>query len=353
MLAGLPEACPLQLFGRFWLDRMTMIRTATEMDYDGIQRFLEDAYGLTRDFFPLSYPCFWRRSDLDCRHIYLIEEEAQVVSLVRVFPLQLVLDDVRVAVGGIGGVATAPRCRGKGYMGQLLNHAVSQMKAEGFPLSILGGDRHRYFPFGYEMGGKMITITMTRRGLDSCRLEPIHVTRYADQAAMLSQITRAYQGHVYRRERTEREFILNYQHSRLVLYCGGDGERFGYLGLFFDWGSYSVAEFGGDPNTVLAIACQAAERHGISSFAFQFPNWKSVPPIMRQAASSWKVENSTQIKILDLEETLRRFRSQAGGRSTLDIADLTHLSETEQVEALFGTASDAPFNLFVWPLDRI
>ena len=53
----------------------------------------------------------------------------------------------------IGNVAVGRDCRGKGYMIDLMNASVKDMKQRGVVLSYLGGQRQRYGYFGYENAG--------------------------------------------------------------------------------------------------------------------------------------------------------------------------------------------------------
>src|SRR4030042_1359423 len=92
-------------------------------EYDKILRFLEDVYGHSYDYFPLTYPQAWKRENSDFRNVFVIRDRGEIVSLVRVFPLETVQNGVRVKLAGIGSVSTAYSHRGKGYMTELLQRA--------------------------------------------------------------------------------------------------------------------------------------------------------------------------------------------------------------------------------------
>ena len=59
------------------------------------------------------------------------------------------------------------------------------------------------------------------------------------------------------------------------------------------------------------------------------------------------------IKIVDLDRTVALFRAQAGDKFDLDAAKIRSLPEPQQVEALFGTLTGSPFNIWLWRLDDI
>ncbi|MFH0796123.1 MAG: GNAT family N-acetyltransferase [Candidatus Omnitrophota bacterium] len=332
---------------------MEKISQAKAEDYEEIQRLLEDAYGHTHNYFSAAYPAVWRKETTDFQHTYLIREGDGIASLVRVFSLDLILGKSRVKAGGIGGVATSPSIRGKGYMSQLMNHAIDQMKEEGFPVSILGGDRHRYRSFGYENAGKTLRLTVTRRGLDKAGIKPIFPQRYFGEPDLLRQIIIAYQQHPYRRKRAEEEYRLIYRKSGLLLFCSGKDQDFGYLALSGEGGREGVVEFGGNAGTILGITRYVMERFGDTPLTFFFPERSAVPEPILKSASDWNVVSTWMLKIIDLEKTISVFLPQTGGSAKPDLAALKFLPEPAQVEALFGTLSGSPFNFFLWPLDCI
>jgi GNAT superfamily N-acetyltransferase len=128
-------------------------------------RFMERAYGHSRDFFPRFYGHLYQPTPEACSNCYVIEESGRIVSHVGLFPVRVVAAGVRLTLGGIGGVATLPHARGKGYMTRLLRHAIDEMRARGYPASWLGGDRQRYNTFGWEMAGRAYQLTFSRRSL--------------------------------------------------------------------------------------------------------------------------------------------------------------------------------------------
>lgn len=322
-------------------------------DYEKIQRFLEDAYGHSYNLFPNAYPMVWRKETTDYRHIYLIREEKRIVSLVRFFPLDLILGPVSVKVAGIGGVSTLPSARGKGYMNQLMKHAVARMKEEGFPVSILWGDRHRYQTFGYENAGKTLNLTITQRGLHKAGVKPVFPQRYFGQEDLLVKIIAAYEKNPYRKIRAKKEYTLLYQKPGLLLFSAGDDKNFGYLALSGESGRNGCVEFGGSAPTILEIAGYVMERFGLFSLNFFFPEKSVIPEPILQAASEWTMTSSGMVKIVELEKTLSLFTAQSEKGKIPDIASLKTLTETEQTSVLFGTLSESPFNIFFWPLDHI
>jgi len=86
-------------------------------EYEGLQRFLEDVYGHSFNFFPSAYPSVWKKENTDFKNIFVIKEKNKIVSLVRIFPLRTIQNGVEMNLAGIGAVSTLYSHRGKGYMG--------------------------------------------------------------------------------------------------------------------------------------------------------------------------------------------------------------------------------------------
>ena len=332
---------------------MKNILNAKPEDYENIQRFLEDAYGHSYRAFSNTYPTVWRKETTDYKHIYFIREERKIVSLVRLFPLDLALGPVSIKAAGIGGVATSPSVRGKGYMNQLMEHAIARMKEEGFPISILGGDRHRYQTFGYENAGKTLNLAITQRGLRKAGVKPVFPQRYSGEEGILAKVIAAYEKNRYRKARTKEEYVLLYQKPGLLLFSAGEDGGFGYLALSGEFGGKGCVEFGGSALTVLGIAGYVMERFGLSSLNLFFPEKSVIPEPILQAASEWNIASSVMLKIVDLKKTVSLFAPQSEKGKIPDIAFLKALPETEQAAALFGTFPESPFNIFLWPLDLI
>jgi len=160
------------------------IRTVRANEWDEFMRFLERSYGHPRDFFTHILPELYR-TDEDALSCFLVlERDGKIVSHVGLFPLELTCFGVDMVVGGIGGVATSPEYRGKGYMSMLLDRAIELMKERGWPLSVLWGDRQRYYYFGWDIAGLKYSLTITRRAIDRTKVEACDVEEVSAEEAI-------------------------------------------------------------------------------------------------------------------------------------------------------------------------
>lgn len=321
-----------------------MIRCAHADEYAAIQRFLEEAYQAQANSFARHYPAVWRPETTEFQRIFMITEGARIASLVRVFPLELKQNERRIRCDGIGAVATAPWARGKGHMRTLLSHADASMKAEGVPLSILWGHRHRYRAFGYETAGKVAHLSVTKTDLAKSGIPAISARTYQGEPGVLDQIQIAYMRQPYCRIRQPQEYPLIYQAQELQVYWSGQGEIFGYLVI--RGRNPCVAEFGGQAQTVLGMASALLDTLAIKELIFRFPADLPIPAPYHAAASGWSLCPAGMIKVLDLPKTLALL-ALSGDEAW------AHLPEPEQTERLFGTLGPSPGNIVVGDLDTV
>ncbi len=284
-----------------------MVERAKKTEYEKIQRFLESAYGHSYNWFPLRYPQVWSKENTEFKNTFIIKEKGEIVSLVRIFPLPLILDGIEVNFAGIGAVSTSYSHRGKGYMSKLLQESFKEMKKQKLPLSILWGDRHRYKNFGYEVAGKKVFITITSRGLAKNKIESDKDTkRFQGEKEILKKIINAYNQHPYRKKRTQKEFEKILKKVSSATYYLQKKNKFAYVSISFETG-FRIIESGGDEKLILQILKYLEERFGYSSFSLYYPDFEFIPELIVSTASSWEIKPEGMIKIIDLYHTLKVF----------------------------------------------
>ena len=279
-------------------------------DFDEAISFLDGVFGEHRphDFATL-LPSIYQPCDelMSCNHA--LREEGRIRAIVGLFPIDWQVGGRRLKVGGIGGVSTHPDARGKGYMGILMRHCVARMKAEGFHLSWLGGQRQRYGYFGYEKCGQSVSLDLGPANLrHACpapmdlrfeALEPGHSGRL-EQAWKMHQAQRV---HCRRREPWFHRYLrawYNRPHAAL----DESGEMAGYLVATPDGGQ--VAELvGRDEETALAMAPAWVQARGAGSVRFTLPpeRW-SVVRRLAAVGESVSVASSGNWQVYDWAATV-------------------------------------------------
>jgi predicted N-acetyltransferase YhbS len=330
---------------------MSEIRKARPDEYEAILRMLGEAYGVSPDFFPIRFPSWWGEYT-DFSRILVLEGGGRIESLVRIFPLNLVLGEATLSVGGIGAVSTLPAARGQGHMHHLMYRAIEEMKEE-FSLSILWGDRQRYRLFGYEHGGSSWKVRIEGRGLVRMGVKPLPPQRYYGEPGLLRRIQECRRRHPFGRRRAEHEDRLLYEKFGILTWTAGDEDHFGYLVLSKEGSGTAVAEFGGHPLTVLGLVAYLFATSRSSSLIFPFPMREFVSPEYWQAASSWSVEAAASMKILHLSTAIELFRPWLSANPHAADPDLLSLPDGQAVERLFGVGRPGAAPFFCWPLDHV
>jgi len=152
-----------------------IIRNVREEEWGEFMRLLEVSYGFPSGFFPRYYPYLYGEGCRDYSSFYVVEDGGRLVSHVGLFKMNVVSLGVRLTIGGIGGVATLPSERGRGYMSMLLNHVIGVMRRSGIPLSVLWGDRQRYGAFSWEVAGQKYSLYVTERSVGRSGVKPLEL----------------------------------------------------------------------------------------------------------------------------------------------------------------------------------
>jgi predicted N-acetyltransferase YhbS len=162
----------------------TEIRHVRAEEFDDFMRYVERAFGHSKAFFERAYPHLYRPTERALEWAYVVDEDGKIVSHVGVYPIEAVTAGVRLSIGGIGAVSTAPGARGKGYMTLLLEHVINEMRRIGYPVSWLGGDRQRYNTFGWELASTVYTLEFSQRSLQWHSVEPVAVEEVLPEEAL-------------------------------------------------------------------------------------------------------------------------------------------------------------------------
>ncbi|HCG77533.1 MAG: hypothetical protein COZ37_05765 [bacterium (Candidatus Ratteibacteria) CG_4_10_14_3_um_filter_41_18] len=287
------------------------IRVLRKDEYQKAVRFLENAYGHSANFFACAYPVVWREENFSPENISVIRENGKIASLIRLFPMNLMVGESKIKTGGIGGVATDPEIRGKGYMGQLLNYNIKKMKAEGYALSVLGGDRFRYGNFGWEYGGRQVNLNISGRSLSKAGVKPHNkVKRFSGEKEILEKIISCHEKEELRVERRKEDYELLYQKIGSALYWAEEGESFGYIDLSGEHQGTRAIEWGGDERIISSITAYLLARFGSSAMTFPVPISKKFPKILYELSAGWSLSMVNSVKIINLRKTLEGFLPQ-------------------------------------------
>ncbi|RLE89008.1 MAG: hypothetical protein DRJ49_04175 [Thermoprotei archaeon] len=303
------------------------ITTCRPEDYDELMVFLETSYRHSRGYFPRRYPHVWRRETVDYENRLVIKVDDRIVSHVGVFPLKMRIGKVEVMMGGIGGVATLQEFRGRGFMTKLMNYAISKMRKEGYPLSILWGDRQRYGHFGYEMAGKYALFKVSVRSLEiEWRPSMVGIVRYRGESDLLDSIISLHDKEPIVIERSRRDYELLFDMPGLMVFLSE--EKSAYIAFISEHRPNRIIEYGGPPENlfplIYSILMTLGKEYGASEVEVSCPYYiYDTFLALRRVCYLWRLVPVGMVKILSLKDTLKAYSpllSERGSRLQIDIS---------------------------------
>ncbi|MDM0833962.1 GNAT family N-acetyltransferase [Clostridium perfringens] len=148
---------------------------ADEKDYEELVDFINYvfSYSCESTDFPVLLPKLYKNKD-KIKYHHIIKVDNRIKGVVGAFPLTLSLLGEKVNVVGIGSVSAHPYSKGQGYMKELMNKAICEMKNKNVDMSVLNGYRQRYEHFGYEPCGQHINFNILHVNINYKRDELIN-----------------------------------------------------------------------------------------------------------------------------------------------------------------------------------
>jgi predicted acetyltransferase len=343
----------------------------------------------------------------DLKGHLVIKDKGRVVSHVGIFPLKAVIGDSVINIAGIGGVSTYKSYRGRGFMKMLLNRSIEIMKKEKYDISWLGGDRRRYGNFGWENGGAVYKFFITERSIKDICTEEFEVKEYNGGKEYLNQIKVIHEKEYLRIRRTNEMYKILFSRMYKETYLAyKDGKVISYITIQKNKENPALAtayEYGGDISGFKYLLKYLFTNLKIERLDISSPfNYTEYKDLLFKCSSSWNINCSGMIKIINLKSLLKKFENQMSmkikdlgvinkRKITLVISDNNEfatlqignsikvtdkesnnklvLNERDMVKLLFGLSKPSnefnlskeflvldvvfPLDFYIWPLEVI
>jgi len=361
-------------------------RPAKSSEYDELMRLLERSYRVPREHFQEDYPHIWRPDTINMKDRFIIKEKGRIVSHVGLIPFEIISDDKFIKVAGIGGVASDPDCRGKGYMGTLLKFAVKEMERRKYPISILWGDRFRYGNFGWEQSNLTLYTEFTARDIEKWKpAKSLKIKKYCGSKTDLQIIMKIHESEPLRVYRTKAVYKALMGRPRQETWMANAGKGWGYMTISEKEGKKIIGERGGEPRAVMGLVPQIIRRIGFEPIKIAQSNRITLlTEVLLRTCSFCYLEAQAMIKIIDLDATLEAFGVDTAGirfKMTADSEDRfeplkpisgreVRLPQTAMARMLFTDAvknryfridtdlavklgSLFPLEFYAWPIENI
>ena len=374
---------------------MSKIERLKKDDYDQLQRFLETSYFHSFNYFPRRYPHVAKKENIDYENSFLIRKEGRIASLIRIFPLTAVAGNQSMEIGGIGSVATHPSYRGKGYMRELMDFCIEEMRERGYAFSILGGDRQRYNFWGFETTGMEVIFTFTPRSIEKSGGNKLAgIKNFSGEEDVLNKIIESHETFPLRIKRNKKDYLaLLLERTHTHSWYTEEGNNFAYTVIDGEFDDLTIIELGGNENLWVPIIYSLLKTYSLGRIEVVYPYYKDAGFLtLYYHAESFRIQPLGMIKILFLRNTLLglgeelKEKCKEGDSFTFEVKETGEkvsiekkrgdfilsgeekgekivLGETEWVRVIFGPFSPLvsppqlqhifPLKFYWWRLDHI
>lgn len=237
-----------------------MIRTLAPEELERILELKQAAFSVCYTEQELRDARKWTRTEQYLGYYF----DGKLSAQLEIVPLQVYIQGVPFAMGGIAQVASSPQLRRRGMASKLLVRSLEEMRANGMSVSMLNPYSYAFYrKFGWEIFSveKMNTLDMQDiPRLESSERGEVRKLGKADwcEAGMVyNDFARKYNGMLVRDEEWWSRNVFRRKPGGLAVYCREDGAPAGYL-------LYAIKE---RSMIIYEIACLSeGARHGLWQF---------------------------------------------------------------------------------------
>jgi|GEM_PF-510476 len=286
-----------------------------QKEYLGLLRFLSRSYGFKDPlWFEKDASQFFSRETDSLKNKWVLKINGQFAAHVGLFPFTASIEGRKLAVAGIGAVATHPDHRGQGLMKRLMDSVSREICAKDYPLSILWGDRGLYEQYGYAQAMFLDQFTFQKRILKNYAApRKIRPAIPSD----LSSIFRIYSFHPFhtvRNIRSTHAILKKFKNKDLepawVLEEKGKVAAYSVFCRSKTGGS-EIAEWGGASEDVVRLWADLLNRNSESELSVSlYPGSDLYGWALENNSHQTRMTQSCMIKILDLFKVLKTFEPQ-------------------------------------------
>ncbi len=217
------------------------------------------------------FPDLYRATTESMARHRIIRKDGKIVASAGLYPLDVKVANVRLRLGGIGGVCSAPAERRQGHMREILTTLCADLKEEGYALSWLTGERARYARFGWETTGSAPQVQFSLPRPSRAELKQWRSTRLKPgNSVRWERVVRAHKRLVTRGICNEADLFRRFNRLGAELWDAEENGRYAYLALNRKW--RQLVEWGGHPAGVASLIKRHARGRGLW--------WAEIPPIV-------------------------------------------------------------------------
>ena len=282
-------------------NQSTSIMTpCTPAEFPAVLSFLDRCFKKpSKNWFFGHYAHIFQPTPESIRNHCLYKEDDRLAGIIGVYPFTLRIGSARLRVAGIGSVAVDPTLRGKGIMTAMLDDTLERIRCGAFDLSWLGGDRFRYKNYGWDLGGKQVLFTISRKNLDRYfpKIKPAGLAKATIRDIPLLQKLHA--GFTTRIERKRADWTIQISRPNLCWRIARHNRENAYCVYFADTPG-KITEIRGTGLAVIGLLKKYLLDHNRDTVTVAYPNTPDRQfRLLWNCADNFHTEHCSQIQIIN------------------------------------------------------
>ncbi|GMQ60784.1 GNAT family N-acetyltransferase [Vallitalea maricola] len=282
----------------------------TPKDYEELLLVINDAFMKEEDnwfvkHLPHIFPDIEHATEKEIANTRILKINQKIVGCIGIYPVDLEAvykgSRINLSVGGIGTVCILKDYRNKGLMSYMLKEIIKMMDDEGYDISWLTGDRHRYKNYGWDYSGRTCNFSIEHRQLAKLIKNTDKNIRLAsaEDIPMLNTLYNQYQNKV---SRTIENWKINLIRKNITINCCNDNGGKGYM-IYEKNNPNYILELQGDKEHIESLLINHMVENDLQEMTVFYPYENSkVLSCLNGLASNLSISHCDQIKIINTQK---------------------------------------------------
>jgi len=278
-----------------------------QADYAEAMDFMNMVFSMDEEphNFPELLPALYKPTEELMLCHYAIKIDGRIKALLGIYPSEMMIGGESIKFAQIGGVSVHPYCREQKLMSSLMNFAVDKIKADGYDLAGLGGNRERYKYFGFERCGTNIRFVVSGNNFKHNSIVKENITFELVEnpdpliIAELNQLYKRHPLHINRNNEKFFDICKTWQHRLHIARKAGE-----IVGYIVPHGKKAAAELVAISDKYRLAILQEFFNSANDIFFYVNPTEKAFLRTMSQIAEGKSVVESGNWQIINHEKVL-------------------------------------------------
>ena len=348
------------------------IEKARIEDYEEVINLSNYVFSMVRApiDFPVLIPKLCKREYFMDGITYILKDGKRIIGVTGAYPINIEFSGGTVLPGrGIGMVAVHPDYRFRGYMKELMNIALDDMKKDNMAFCCLAGRRHRYETYGFTPAGSNYVFNVNEDNIShtlgknrKSSLDIKLVT--SEDSSILDQIQRLHEAKSVRMQRSREKLFYILSSWKARVFAVLDGDKFeGYF--VYRTNLHDISEINLNNISRIGEVIDLVLRRRRENYFAEAPVLGSISvtagpneteklAVLSGLAESCSKNHPFQFNILDFKRFVEPFiKLKAGHHSVGSGSFAVNIRGTQEEKLVLGDGTPSPKEIDLNPMDAV